>query len=143
MRCLRIAPLLAALACSQAYLQEQGLAADNPDRMKVAIGVRADSAQLVAQSRAVRAGFILTSAMPGLLTIGPYALKEDQGVQVTLRVNFVQDTAIITGTATDALMVSILGATQATNQRILYASAGRNRRTWLELERLGEALRKQ
>jgi hypothetical protein len=137
----RAALLLGAfVGCTQAYMQEQGLAADNPDRVRVAVGVSADSAQAVAQSRAVRAGFIVSSSMPGLLTIAPYALKEDQGVQVTLRINFVADTAIVTGTVTDGLMVSMLGAANATNQRIVYASAGRNRRTWAELERLARAI---
>ena len=58
--------------CGLAVCAVNGLSPDNPTSITVAIGARGHSTQLIAQSRAVRAGFTVTNAAPGLITIGPY-----------------------------------------------------------------------
>lgn len=144
----RIGVVVSVSACTQAYQVDHGLAEDNPTSMTVPVGVRADSAQIAVQDRAVRGGFTITNAAPGLVTIGPYALKQDAGVQVTLRINLLGDSARVSGTVTDALSQSIgaslagaQGVAHGTNQPIRYAISGRFAWSWSELERLATAIR--
>lgn len=159
MRC-RSVPVLVLLlaylpaACSPGFQQSHGLAADNPRSITVALPVPPDAAQQRVQAAAVAGGWTVTNAQPGVVTIGPYQLREDAQVTVTLHANIVAadsgSRVVVSGTRTDQYGMAIgraLGGEQlaatSEGEPIVQATAGRNAKSWAEVVRLADAIRAQ
>lgn len=166
MRCRRlrsphllVAALISTGACSPGYQRACGLADSNPRSITVALAMTPAVAQQRVQEAAAQGGWVVTTAQPGVVTIGPYQLPSDAQVKLTLHANIVAADSgahvILSGTADDAygeaighaLERSIAGtdngqlAATSRGEPIRQATKGRTAKWWAELERLAAAIR--
>ena len=147
---------LVATACTSGFKQSHGLAADSPRTVEVVIPAPLAEAQQRVQAAAVRGGWTVTAAQPGIVTVGPYQLRQDGGVRVTLTANLAAaDSAgaartlvVLSGVRDDALgqalgraMAGRQGAARAQGEPITQATAGRGAWSWGELTRWAAAIR--
>jgi len=139
-------------ACSQGYKQANGLAPTNARTIEVDVAGTPAAALQRVEAAAIDSGFVITNSAPGVVTIGPYQLRRDPGIKVTLHANIVGadsvSRVILSGTADDGFGQAIgralagkQGEQIAVGEPIVQATAGRNAWKWAELERWAAAIR--
>lgn len=142
---------LVSAGCSQAYMRESGLSDDSRESLTIHSPYDPATTQQRVQRAAVDSGFTVTQTQPGLVVVGPYKLRQDKGVTVTLRANIVGDSSgsriVVTGTETDELgralgrsLAGRQGEATSENQPIREATRGRNAWKWGELARFAAAI---
>lgn len=148
--------VLSLVGCTQAFQQDYGIADTNPSSVDVFVPGAPPEAQQRVQAAAATGGWVVTNAAPGVVTVGPYRLRADAQVAVTLHVNIVaadsagttRSRAIVTGTRTDAFaqalgrsLAGAQGAASSEGEVVRAAVKGRGAWSWREVTQFAAAIR--